>query len=142
MPPQVWKKLELRRVKLQQGPKLEQLGLVLVPGKQRLELVLGLQLQEMQRELLPLGLLLQHLLGVMLLLQLLLTLEKMRMRKRRQWQGLMMEMKLGMASRICSVQSFLSCTLRCYKRCQTVRRIASHRKGNHLPLELCPALLV
>lgn len=112
MPPQVWKKPELRRVRLEQGLELEQLVLVLVLGKQQLELGLGPQLQELQRELLLLGLLLQHLLGVMLLLQLLLTLEMMTMTMQQQWQGLMMEMKLGMASQICSVQYFLSCMLR------------------------------
>ena len=69
-------------MRLEQEPELEQLGLVL--GKPQLELVLGPKLQEMQRELLLLGLLLQHLLGAMLLLQLLLTLETMRMKMQRQ----------------------------------------------------------
>lgn len=114
----MWKKPELRQGRLEQGLELGQLELVLllvlelVLGKQQLELVLELKLQEMQLELLLLGLLLQHLLEVTLLLQLLLTLERMRMTMQQQWQGLMMEMKLGMASRICSVQSFLSCRLR------------------------------
>ena len=81
MPPRVWKKPALRRVRLDQGPELEQLGLVLVLRKQQLELVLGPQ--EMKRELLLLGLLLQHLLGAMLPLLLWLRLERMMVKMQR-----------------------------------------------------------
>ena len=51
MPPRVWKKPELRRVRLEQGLELGQLELVLllvlelVLGKQQLELVLELKLK-------------------------------------------------------------------------------------------------
>lgn len=112
MPPLVWKPLGQKR---EQGPELGQPQLVLVLGQQRLVLLLEQQrlvlLQEMQPELL-LGHLLQLHLGLLLLQQLLLLLERVPRRMQRQWQELAKEMKLGMASLIYPVQSFLCCTLK------------------------------